>query len=178
KDHLKDMIMACFKHLGIEATAGLLDGLKDAGFKLSTTSGITIGIDDIVIPPNKPEILAAADEKQRAIEQNFEFGFMTEEERYKQVVQLWNDTKDEVKNAMFDNFGKNYPFNPLWIMSQSGARGNPQQVRQLAGMRGLMARPDGSTIEVPIRASFREGLSVLEYFISTHGARKGGADTA
>ncbi|MCD0165158.1 DNA-directed RNA polymerase subunit beta' [Deinococcus sp. 12RED42] len=178
KDHLKDMIMACFKHLGIEATAGLLDGLKDAGFKLSTTSGITIGIDDIVIPPAKTEILAEADAKVAEIEQNFEFGFMTEEERYKQVVQLWNDTKDEVKNAMFDNFSKNYPFNPLWIMSLSGARGNAQQITQLAGMRGLMARPDGSTIEVPIRASFREGLSVLEYFISTHGARKGGADTA
>ncbi|MFC6660675.1 DNA-directed RNA polymerase subunit beta' [Deinococcus multiflagellatus] len=178
KDHLKDMVMACFKHLGIEATAGLLDGLKDAGFKLSTTSGITIGIDDIVIPPAKAEILAEADAKVAEIEQNFEFGFMTEEERYKQVVQLWNDTKDEVKNAMFDNFGQNYPFNPLWIMSLSGARGNAQQITQLAGMRGLMARPDGSTIEVPIRASFREGLSVLEYFISTHGARKGGADTA
>ncbi|ACO45443.1 DNA-directed RNA polymerase subunit beta' [Deinococcus deserti] len=178
KDNLKDMVMACFKELGIEATAGLLDALKSSGFKLSTSSGITIGIDDIVIPPNKPEILAAADEKQRSIEQNYEFGFMTEEERYKQIVQLWNDTTDEVKSAVFENFSQNYPFNPLWIMSQSGARGNPQQVRQLAGMRGLMARPDGSTIEVPIRANFREGLTVLEYFISTHGARKGGADTA
>ena len=178
KDALKDMVMACFKHLGIEATAGLLDGLKDSGFKLSTTSGITIGIDDIVLPPNKPELLAEADQKLAEIEQNFEFGFMTEEERYKQVVQLWNDTTDEVKNAVFENFAKNYPFNPLWIMSMSGARGNAQQIRQLAGMRGLMARPDGSTIEVPIKASFREGLTVLEYFISTHGARKGGADTA
>ena len=178
KDALKDLIMACFKELGIEATAGLLDALKASGFTLSTTSGITIGIDDIVIPPNKAELLAAADEKQRAIEQNYEFGFMTEEERYKQVVQLWNDTTDEVKAAVFKNFSENYPFNPLWIMSASGARGNPQQVRQLAGMRGLMARPDGSTIEVPIRANFREGLTVLEYFISTHGARKGGADTA
>ncbi|GBF07799.1 DNA-directed RNA polymerase subunit beta' [Deinococcus aerius] len=178
KDHLKDMVMGCFKHLGIEATAGLLDALKDSGFKLSTTSGITIGIDDIVLPPNKAELLAEADEKLKEIEQNYEFGFMTEEERYKQVVQLWNDTTDEVKNAVFENFSRNYPFNPLWIMSQSGARGNPQQIRQLAGMRGLMARPDGSTIEVPIKASFREGLTVLEYFISTHGARKGGADTA
>ncbi|GAA5532966.1 DNA-directed RNA polymerase subunit beta' [Deinococcus aluminii] len=178
KDHLKDMVMACYKELGIEATAGLLDALKDNGFKLSTTSGITIGIDDIVLPPNKGELLAEADEKLAAIEQNYEFGFMTDEERYKQVVQLWNDTTDEVKNAVFENFSRNYPFNPLWIMSQSGARGNPQQIRQLAGMRGLMARPDGSTIEVPIKASFREGLTVLEYFISTHGARKGGADTA
>ncbi|CAM3943475.1 DNA-directed RNA polymerase subunit beta' [Deinococcus marmoris] len=178
KDHLKDMVMACFKHLGIEATAGLLDALKDSGFKLSTSSGITIGIDDVVIPPSKGEILARAEEQVAEIEQNYEFGFMTNEERYKQVVQLWNETKDEVKNAMFDNFSQNYPFNPLWIMSQSGARGNAQQITQLAGMRGLMARPDGSTIEVPIKASFREGLTVLEYFISTHGARKGGADTA
>ncbi|MFC4452876.1 DNA-directed RNA polymerase subunit beta' [Deinococcus sonorensis] len=178
KDSLKDLIMACFKRLGIEATAKLLDALKDSGFKLSTTSGITIGIDDIVIPPAKAGILAEADGKLAEIEQSFEFGFMTEEERYKQVVQLWNDTTDSVKNEVFKNFEKNYPFNPLWIMSQSGARGNPQQIRQLAGMRGLMARPDGSTIEVPIKASFREGLTVAEYFISTHGARKGGADTA
>ncbi|WP_407541334.1 DNA-directed RNA polymerase subunit beta' [Deinococcus radiomollis] len=178
KDSLKDLIMACFKRLGIEATAKLLDALKDSGFKLSTTSGITIGIDDIVIPPSKPGILAEADVKLKEIEQSFDFGFMTEEERYKQVVQLWTETTDNVKNEVFKNFEKNYPFNPLWIMSQSGARGNPQQIRQLAGMRGLMARPDGSTIEVPIKASFREGLTVAEYFISTHGARKGGADTA
>ena len=170
--------MACFKQLGIEATAKLLDALKDGGFKLSTTSGITIGIDDIVIPPAKAGLLAEADLKLKEIEQSFDFGFMTEEERYKQVVQLWNDTTDSVKNAVFENFSQNYPFNPLWIMSQSGARGNPQQIRQLAGMRGLMARPDGSTIEIPIKASFREGLTVAEYFISTHGARKGGADTA
>ena len=178
KDSLRDMIMTCFKQLGVEATAKLLDALKDSGFKLSTSSGITIGIDDIVIPPVKDAILADADLKLKEIEQNYEFGFMTEEERYKQVVQLWNDTTDDVKNEVFKNFEANYPFNPLWIMSQSGARGNPQQIRQLAGMRGLMARPDGSTIEVPIKASFREGLTVLEYFISTHGARKGGADTA
>ncbi|WP_425145559.1 DNA-directed RNA polymerase subunit beta' [Deinococcus sp.] len=178
KDSLKDLIMACFKQLGIEATAKLLDALKDGGFKLSTTSGITIGIDDIVIPPAKAGLLAEADLKLKEIEQSYDFGFMTEEERYKQVVQLWNDTTDSVKNAVFENFSQNYPFNPLWIMSQSGARGNPQQIRQLAGMRGLMARPDGSTIEIPIKASFREGLTVAEYFISTHGARKGGADTA
>ncbi|MBB6099565.1 DNA-directed RNA polymerase subunit beta' [Deinobacterium chartae] len=178
KDNLKDMILDSFKYLGIEKTATLLDVLKDNGFKLSTTSGITIGIDDIVIPPKKKELLAEADQKQAEIEEAASFGFLTEEERYKQVVQLWNNTTDEVKNAVFENFSENYPFNPLWIMSQSGARGNPQQIRQLAGMRGLMAKPDGSTIEAPIRASFREGLTVLEYFISTHGARKGGADTA
>lgn len=178
KDALRDLVMGCFKRLGIEATAGLLDSLKESGFKLSTTSGITIGIDDIVLPPNKPELLAAAEEQLFEIEDRFEFGFMNEEERYKQVVDLWTTTTDQVKNAVFENFSENYPFNPLWIMSASGARGNPRQILQLAGMRGLMARPDGSTIEVPIKASFREGLTVLEYFISTHGARKGGADTA
>jgi DNA-directed RNA polymerase subunit beta' len=94
------------------------------------------------------------------------------------VVRLWNDTTEQVKQAVFDNFEQNMPFNPLYVMAQSGARGNPQQIRQLAGMRGLMAKPSGDTIELPIRANFREGLDVLEYFISTHGARKGGADTA
>ncbi len=178
KDSLRDMVMACFKKLGVEATSELLDALKESGFKLSTSSGITIGIDDVVIPPSKGEILARADALVATIEDNYSFGFMTDEERYKQVVQVWNDTKDEVKNAMFKNFEENYPFNPLWVLSQSGARGNAQQITQLAGMRGLMARPDGSTIETPIKASFREGLTVAEYFISTHGARKGGADTA
>ena len=128
KDSLKDLIMACFKRLGIEATAKLLDALKDSGFKLSTTSGITIGIDDIVIPPAKAGILAEADLKLKEIEQSFDFGFMTDEERYKQVVQLWNDTTDNVKNEVFKNFEKNYPFNPLWIMSQSGARGDRKSV--------------------------------------------------
>src|SRR5690606_11335568 len=103
---------------------------------------------------------------------------MTERERFNQVIRLWNDTTEQVKDAVFENFQKNMPFNPLYVMAQSGARGNPQQIRQLAGMRGLMANPSGETIELPIRANFREGLDVLEYFISTHGARKGGADTA
>ena len=178
KNALQELVLRSFKKLGIEKTARLLDTLKDEGFKLSTTSGVTIGIDDVVIPPQKTEIIERADRMLEKIEENAEMGFLTPEERYKQVVQLWNDCTDEVRNAVFDNFSKNYPFNPLWIMSQSGARGNPQQIRQLAGMRGLMAKPDGSTIEVPIKASFREGLDVLEYFISTHGARKGGADTA
>lgn len=178
KDELRDLVMACHRNLGIEATAHLLDALKDGGFKLSTTSGITIGINDIVIPDEKADIINAADETVKQIMADFEFGFLTEDERYTQIVDLWNATKDDVKNVMFKNFKDNYPFNPLWIMSESGARGNAQQITQLAGMRGLMARPDGRTIEEPIRASFREGLTVLEYFISTHGARKGGADTA
>ena len=178
KNALRDLVTDSFKLLGIERTAKLLDALKDYGFELSTTSGITIGIDDVAIPPAKQELLAEAQGKLERIETAFERGFVTDQERYNQVVRLWNDTTEGVKQAVFDNFKDNMPFNPLFVMAQSGARGNPQQIRQLAGMRGLMAKPSGETIELPIRANFREGLDVLEYFISTHGARKGGADTA
>jgi len=175
---LRDLVIESFKLLGVEKTAKLLDGLKNAGFALSTTSGITIGIDDVAIPPAKKELLAAAEEKLLMIQEYFEMGFVTEQERFQQVVRLWNDTTEQVKQAVFDHFEQTMPFNPLFVMAQSGARGNPQQIRQLAGMRGLMAKPSGDTIELPIRSNFREGLDVLEYFISTHGARKGGADTA
>ncbi len=178
KGALKDLVVDSFKRLGIERTAALLDGLKQYGFELSTTSGITIGIDDVAIPPKKRELLDEAQQKLEKINSAFERGFVTEQERFQQVVRLWNDTTERVKEAVFDNFQENMPFNPLFVMAQSGARGNPQQIRQLAGMRGLMAKPSGDTIELPIRANFREGLDVLEYFISTHGARKGGADTA
>ena len=178
KNALRDLIIDSFKLLGIERTAKLLDALKDQGFKLSTTSGITIGIDDVAIPERKHELIREAEEKLTKINSAFERGFVTDLERYNQVVRLWNETTESVKQAVFDNFQKNMPFNPLFVMAQSGARGNPQQIRQLAGMRGLMAKPSGDTIELPIRANFREGLNVLEYFISTHGARKGGADTA
>ncbi len=178
KGALRDLVIESFKLLGVEKTAKLLDGLKSAGFELSTTSGITIGIDDVVIPPAKKALLAEAQAKLEKIQEYFDMGFVTEQERYQQVVRLWNDTTERVKQAVFDNFEQNMPFNPLFVMAQSGARGNPQQIRQLAGMRGLMAKPSGDTIELPIRSNFREGLDVLEYFISTHGARKGGADTA
>jgi DNA-directed RNA polymerase subunit beta' len=178
KGALRDLVIESFKLLGVEKTAKLLDGLKTAGFQLSTTSGITIGIDDVAIPPAKKELLAEAQGNLERIQEFFEMGFVTETERYQQVVRLWNDTTEKVKQAVFDNFEQNMPFNPLFVMAQSGARGNPQQIRQLAGMRGLMAKPSGDTIELPIRSNFREGLDVLEYFISTHGARKGGADTA
>ena len=175
---LRDLVVESYKRLGVERTAALLDGLKQYGFELSTTSGITIGIDDVAIPPKKKVILEEAEEKLAKINAGFQRGFVTEAERYQQVVRLWNDTTEKVKDAVFENFQTNMPFNPLFVMAQSGARGNPQQIRQLAGMRGLMANPSGETIELPIRANFREGLDVLEYFISTHGARKGGADTA
>ncbi|CAN5827515.1 DNA-directed RNA polymerase subunit beta' [soil metagenome] len=178
KGALRDLVTDSFKLLGVERTAQLLDGLKQYGFELSTTSGITIGIDDVAIPPQKKELLAEAYKRLDKITAAFERGFVTEEERYSQVVKLWNDTTDQVKQSVFDHFADTLPFNPLFVMSQSGARGNPQQIRQLAGMRGLMQKPSGETIELPITSNFREGLDVLEYFISTHGARKGGADTA
>ncbi|MGL4608780.1 MAG: DNA-directed RNA polymerase subunit beta' [Trueperaceae bacterium] len=178
KGALRDLCVESFKVLGIERTAKLLDGLKQAGFGLSTISGITIGIDDVSIPPKKKELLSQAQEKLEKISLAFDRGFVTEQERYSQVVNLWNSTTEQVKEAVFEHFKDNMAFNPLYIMAQSGARGNPQQIRQLAGMRGLMQKPSGETIELPIRANFREGLTVLEYFISTHGARKGGADTA
>ncbi|MCS7058543.1 MAG: DNA-directed RNA polymerase subunit beta' [Meiothermus sp.] len=178
KNSLKDLVYKSFLLLGIEKTAKLLDALKYYGFALSTTSGITIGIDDAVIPAEKKQYLQEADAKLAQIEQAFEMGFLTEEERFRQILQLWSETTERVTKAVFKNFEENYPFNPLYVMSQSGARGNPQQIRQISGMRGLMAKPSGETYPVPVRASFREGLTVLEYFISTHGARKGGADTA
>ncbi|PZA05840.1 MULTISPECIES: DNA-directed RNA polymerase subunit beta' [unclassified Meiothermus] len=178
KNSLSDLVYRSFLLLGVEKTAKLLDALKYYGFVLSTQSGITIGIDDAVIPPEKRRYLEEADAKLAQIEQAFELGFMTQEERVAQIVQLWSETTERVTQAVFKNFEENFPFNPLYVMSQSKARGNPQQIRQISGMRGLMAKPSGETIEVPVRASFREGLTVLEYFISTHGARKGGADTA
>ncbi len=178
KKALMDLVIESFKRLGVEKTARLLDGLKRYGFELSTTSGITIGIDDVAIPPQKKELLSEAEAKLGKIGKAFERGFVTEQERRQQVVRLWSETTERVKDAVFENFSQNMPFNPLFVMAQSGARGNPQQIRQLAGMRGLMAKPSGETIELPIRANFREGLDVLEYFNSTHGARKGGADTA
>ena len=153
----------------------ILDGLKDAGFHYATRAGVTVSVYDATVPPNKGEILAAADEKVAAIDEDYEMGVMSQEERHKQVVDIWNAANEEVGEAMAENFDK---FNPIYMMAFSGARGNIKQIRQLAGMRGLMSDPKGEIIDRPIKANFREGLSVLEYFISTHGARKGLADTA
>ncbi len=178
KNALRNLVVDSFKMLGVERTARLLDGLKTAGFELATTSGLTIGIDDVAIPPEKQELVAAAQVRLEHIESEFELGFITELERFNAVIRLWEECTEQVKRAVFANFEKNTPFNPLFVMAQSGARGSPQQIVQLAGMRGLMAKPSGEKIELPIRANFREGLTVLEYFSSTHGARKGGADTA
>ena len=153
----------------------ILDGLKSTGYHYATLSGLTVSVYDATEPPEKQAILAAADEKVAAIDEEYEMGLVTDDERHKQVVDIWNAANEEVGDAMAANFDR---FNPIFMMADSGARGNIKQIRQLAGMRGLMADPRGETIDRPIKANFREGLSVLEYFISTHGARKGLTDTA
>ncbi|MBP5313911.1 MAG: DNA-directed RNA polymerase subunit beta', partial [Eggerthellaceae bacterium] len=153
----------------------ILDALKDAGFHYATRAGLTVSVYDATVPPNKEEIIARADEKVAAIDADYEMGLLTAEKRHRQVVAIWEATKDEVINAMSENFDK---FNPIYMMMNSGARGNKSQIGQLAGMRGCMSDPKGEQIPRPIKANFREGMSVLEYFISTHGARKGLTDTA
>ena len=153
----------------------IFDGLKDAGFHYATRAGVTVSVYDASIPPTKAEILAQADKDVEEIEANYEIGFLTYDERHEGIVKRWNEANDEVGEAMAENFDR---FNPIYMMAFSGARGNIKQIRQLAGMRGLMSDPRGQIIDHPIKANFREGLSVLEYFISTHGARKGLADTA
>ena len=155
--------------------ATTLDALKAAGFHWATRSGITIAIDDVVTPPNKEEILERYEKDAEKIEKQYQRGLITADERRQELVEVWTKATSEVAKEMEDNFPKT---NPVWIMVNSGARGNMMQMRQIAAMRGLVANPKGEIIPRPIKANFREGLSVLEYFISTHGARKGLADTA
>ncbi|HEY3338623.1 MAG TPA: DNA-directed RNA polymerase subunit beta', partial [Propionicimonas sp.] len=157
------------------AVAQTLDKLKDLGFKWATRSGVTVSIGDVQVPPNKPEILASYEERANKITKQYERGKVTEEERHQELIQLWTDATAELTAAMEANFTKN---NPIVMMVHSGARGNMTQMRQIAAMRGLVANPKGEIIARPIKSNFREGLSVLEYFISTHGGRKGQADTA
>jgi DNA-directed RNA polymerase subunit beta' len=178
KNALRDLVMDVFRYLGLEKTAKLLDALKDSGFKLASINGVTVGIDDAMIPVEKVALLAEADIELTKIQEDFAFGMTTDRERFLQVTKLWTDITERVTDAAYENFENNFPLNPFYIMSTSGARGNKQQLRQLMGMRGLMQKPNGDVMEIPIKANFREGLNVLEYFISTHGARKGGADTA
>ncbi len=159
----------------------MLDSLKALGFQYATRSGLSIGIDDLVIPEEKAQEVRRARDEVIKVEQQYLEGAITNGERYNKVIAVWSDATEKIADRMFaemeqqDREGK---FNAVYIMADSGARGSKQQIRQLAGMRGLMAKPSGEIIETPIRANFREGLSVLEYFISTHGARKGLADTA
>lgn len=175
KKALGQIVADCYRELGLDATAKLLDGIKRLGFHYSTKAGITIGVADIHVPTNKKEILAQTEEEVENVEQQYRRGLITEDERYQKVINLWNNATETVTERLMGTLDK---FNPIFMMATSGARGNVQQIRQLAGMRGLMADPSGRIIDLPIKANFREGLTVLEYFISTHGARKGLADTA
>jgi len=175
KKFLGNIIAEVFKRFHITETSKMLDRMKNLGFKYSTRAGITVGVSDIVVLPDKGEILAVAQEKVDKVQAQFRRGFITEDERYDRVISSWSAAKDEIQSKLMKSLEKT---NPIFMMSDSGARGNASNFTQLAGMRGLMANPAGRIIELPIKSSFREGLTVLEYFISTHGARKGLADTA
>ena len=175
KKKLGDIISRCINKHGFTISAEVLDNVKAQGYKYSTKSGMTISIADMVVPEQKAQQIAETEQKVLEIEKQFRRGFITNDERYRLVVSEWEKTTGEVAKALMDNLDE---FNPINIMATSGARGSANQIRQLAGMRGLMANTAGKTIEIPIKANFREGLSVLEYFISTRGARKGMADTA
>jgi len=190
KKEISRLINASFRRCGLRDTVIFADQLMQYGFRLATRAGISIAINDMLVPPQKTTLLAAAEAEVKEIEQQYTSGLVTQGERYNKVVDIWSKAGDEVGKAMMeqlrvqkvtDRHGKEVDqesFNAIYMMADSGARGSAAQIRQLAGMRGLMAKPDGSIIETPITANFREGLNVLQYFISTHGARKGLADTA
>ena len=181
KGRLGDLIWHCYRKCGPRRTVEILDKLKEIGFREATRSGASIGIDDMISPGKKKQKITDAEKEVAKIERRYERGVITAGERYNQIIDAWTNCTDQIAEAMFDTLRRNQnkdEYNPICLMVDSGARGNRQQVRQLAGLRGLMAKPSGEIIERPIRANFREGLSVLEYFISTHGARKGLADTA
>jgi len=175
RSELGKLVAKCYQRYGQRTTAKLLDGLKELGFHFATQAGTTISVADIEIPPEKQPLLREADAKVEEVERQYKRGLITDEERYQKVIDIWNDIRDRLSQILMNRLGQ---FNPIYMMAISGARGNVQQITQLAGMRGLMADPSGRIIELPIRANFREGLTVLEYFTSTHGARKGLADTA
>ena len=186
KGQLGDLIFRCFNNVGLLATTRFLDDLKEFGFRYATMGGISVGISDLEIPPEKSRILAEADEKVAGFRGHYDAGFISKGERYNKVIDTWTHANNDVAEAMVQHLERSRGgYNPVYMMMTSGARGNRDQMRQLAGMRGLMAKPQkkltggiGEIIESPIKSNFREGLSVVEYFISTHGARKGLADTA
>jgi len=190
KKAISNVINACYRQLGLKKTVIFADKLMYTGFRQATRAGISIGVNDMVVPESKEKILAVAEAEVKEIQDQYGSGLVTDGERYNKVVDIWSRTNDQIAKAMMDKLGtemvkdstgkmvEQESFNSIYMMADSGARGSAAQIRQLAGMRGLMAKPDGSIIETPITANFREGLDVLQYFISTHGARKGLADTA
>ena len=190
KRSISRLINVCYRRLGLKTTVIFSDRLMYTGFHYSTRAGVSFGVDDMVVPGDKSDIIVETEEQVKQFEQQYTSGLITNGERYNKVVDIWSHTSDQVAKAMMDKLGVDTvqdqdgkkvdepSFNSIFMMADSGARGSAAQIRQLAGMRGLMAKPDGSIIETPITANFREGLDVLQYFISTHGARKGLADTA
>jgi len=190
KKTISQLVNTCYRRLELKETVIFSDKLMYTGFKYSTRAGVSIGIEDMVIPNDKDDIIGKAEDQVKSFEEQYASGLITDGERYNKVVDIWSRTNDQVAKAMMDKLGVDLKtdvdgkeveepsFNSIYMMADSGARGSAAQIRQLAGMRGLMAKPDGSIIETPITANFREGLDVLQYFISTHGARKGLADTA
>src|SRR4030088_2426545 len=182
KKGLQQLVQSCYLKFGLETTVEMLDSLKNTGFAYATRSGLSIGIDDLIIPKEKAALVNAARDEVIKVESQYLEGAITNGERYNKVIAIWSEATEDIANAMFGEMEeidkKGRTFNPVYIMADSGARGSKQQIRQLAGMRGLMAKPSGEIIETPITSNFREGLTVLQYFISTHGARKGLADTA
>src|SRR5476651_1952420 len=182
KKGLQQLVQSCYLKFGLEKTVEMLDSLKNLGFAYATRSGLSIGIDDLIIPKEKKPLVEKAREEVIKVESQYLEGAITNGERYNKVIAIWSEATEDIANAMFNEMEQidkdGRQFNPVYIMADSGARGSKQQIRQLAGMRGLMAKPSGEIIETPITSNFREGLTVLQYFISTHGARKGLADTA
>jgi DNA-directed RNA polymerase subunit beta' len=190
KKTISATINACYRTVGLKETVVFADQLMYTGFHYATRAGVSIGVDDMVVPQQKTKILSTAEREVKEIQEQYSSGLVTNGERYNKVVDIWSRTNDQVAKAMMEKLGtdevsdvkgnkvRQKSFNSIFMMADSGARGSAAQIRQLAGMRGLMAKPDGSIIETPITANFREGLNVLQYFISTHGARKGLADTA
>jgi DNA-directed RNA polymerase subunit beta' len=175
KKQVSEIISDCYKRFGHGAVIKLLDDIKDLGFEYATLGGVSISIDDLEIPPQKQGCIDEANSELAKVEDQYRKGIITERERHNKIIDVWTRTTDRVSEHVFKNMSR---FNPVFMMADSGARGSKPQVRQLAGMRGLMAKPSGEIIEIPITSNFKEGLTVLEYFISTHGARKGLADTA
>ena len=175
KKQLKQILEKVINTHGASKTAEVLDDVKAIGYKYSTRAAMTVSISDMTVPEKKGEMLAAAQATVDKIASNFRRGLITEEERYRAVVETWNETDKELTDVLLSGLDK---YNNIFMMADSGARGSSQQIKQLAGMRGLMADTTGRTIELPIKSNFREGLDVLEYFMSAHGARKGMSDTA
>jgi len=181
KKGIGQLVNFTYLKFGLETTVRMLDQVKELGFRYATRAGLSIGIDDMVIPEDKKGLVKEAEKQQSSVQQQYLDGAITNGERYNKVIEIWSNVTEKVADEMFNNMqelDKAGQLNPIYVMADSGARGSKQQIRQLSGMRGLMAKPSGEIIETPITANFREGLTVLEYFISTHGARKGLADTA